>query len=177
MPKFSHSFLVIASIVSSAASFPRCGRGVNAAEYRRWVNRGETYSVAACAGWDPKQLFEEKKTDLELARDDVIKLEHLCSAAKAALEAGLIEEAKSYADQALALAAEDRFINASPATFEGSAEGDAVFLGNLVLGRLALLRDDVAAAEKTSAPLRSNQGWTAYVLGSEHEACPRVAQT
>jgi hypothetical protein len=64
------------------------------------------------------------------------------------LEAGLIDEAKSYADQAVALAAEDRFKNPSPATFEGSAEGDAVFPGNLVLGRLALLRDDVAAAEK-----------------------------
>jgi hypothetical protein len=148
MLKHTWFLLVIAAVFSSAASLPRCGRGVNVAEYQRWVDRGEPYSVAACAGWDPKQLFEEKKTDLELARGEVIKLEHLGSVAKAALEAGLTDEAKSYADQALALAAEDRFKNAPTVSFQGSAEGDAVFLGNLVLGRLALLRGDVAAAEK-----------------------------
>lgn len=75
-----------------------------------------------------------------------MRLERLGAVAKAALEASLNDEAKSYAEQALALAAEDRFANAHPVTFEASAEGNAVFLGNLVLGRLALLRRAVIAA-------------------------------
>jgi len=115
--------------------------------YKKWVDHGEPYSLAACAGSDPKEHFEEMKIDLEMATIDIIKLKLLGAVAKAALEAGLNDEAELYADQALALAAEGRFSKAPPVTFESDAEGEAVFLGNLVLGRLALLRDDVQAAE------------------------------
>jgi hypothetical protein len=84
----------------------------------------------------------------------------LAGVAKAALEAGLADEAKSYAEQALALAAEDRFRNARPVTFEIAAEGDAVAIGNLVMGRLALLEGDVKAAESyllLSGQIRAGQ--------------------
>jgi hypothetical protein len=124
-----------------------CGRGVNPIGWQRWVNQGEPYSVAACDEADPRQRFEEKKAELEQSRDRVLRLEHLGVAAKAALEAGLNEEAQSYAEQAIAIAAEPRFKNAVRNTFESSFAGDAVSLGNLVLGRLALARGDVEAAE------------------------------
>ena len=63
------------------------------------------------------------------------------------MEAGSNEEAKSYAEQAVAMAAEPRFKNAGPNTFESSFAGDAVSVGNIVLGRLALVREDLEAAE------------------------------
>ena len=125
-----------------------CGPAIDPIRYKNWVDQGEPYSVATCAGFDARQHFEETKMDLEVATIETIRLKLLGTVAKAALEAGLNDEAKSYADQALALTAEDRFKNARPITSESDAEGDAVFLGNLVLGRLALLRDDVEAAEK-----------------------------
>lgn len=70
------------------------------------------------------------------------------------------DEANSYADQALVLTAEDRFENARPTTYEFAAEGSAVFLGNPVLGRLALLAGDVEATEKyfpLSGQIKSGQ--------------------
>jgi hypothetical protein len=116
-------------------------------DWNRWVSQGEPYSTAACDGSDPRGYFEEKKAELEQTSIETIKLRLLAEVAKAALEAGMNDEARSYADQALALAGEDRFRNAGPVTFESASEGDAVALGNLVLGRLALLAGDVKAAE------------------------------
>jgi hypothetical protein len=140
--------LLLASVSSFAATPMLCGRLANPVAYERFLSQGEPYSLATCADFDPVHHFEETKMDLELAATESIKLRLLGTVAKAALEAGLNDEAKSYADQALAMAAEDRFKNARPITFESAAEGDAVFLGNLVLGRLALLDDNVEAAEK-----------------------------
>ncbi len=117
-------------------------------DWERWVKQGEPYSTAACDGLDPRGHFDQKKAELEQASTETIKLMLLAGVAKAALEAGLNEEAHSYAEQALALAGEDRFRNAPPVTFEIGAEGDAVAIGNLVMGRLALLEGDVKAAEK-----------------------------
>ncbi len=141
-------FLLVASVSCFAATWMPCGPKADSAAYERFLSQGEPYSLATCADFDPRHHFEETKMDLEMATIESIKLTLLGTVAKAALEAGLNDEAKSYADQAFALAFEDRFKNAGPNTFESMAEGDAVFLGNLVLGRLALLNDNVEAAEK-----------------------------
>ena len=139
------SVLLFASASCFAATPMHC---TDSAAYQRFLNQGEPYSLATCAGFDPKLHFEETKIDLEMATSGNIKLMRLGMVAKAALEAGLNDEAKSYAEQTLALAREDRFKNARPNTFESESEGDAVFLGNFVLGRLALLDNNVDEAEK-----------------------------
>lgn len=141
------SCLLVVSVSCFAAAPMPCGRNADSTAYKRFLSHGEPYSLAACANFDPRQHFEETKLDLETAATETIKLGLLGTVAKAALEAGLNDEAKSYADQALALAFKDCFKNAGPNTFESRAEGDAVFLGNLVLGRLALLDNNVEAAE------------------------------
>ncbi len=148
MPGRCLAFLLAAAIGCSTALYAGCGRGVNPVAWEHWVNQGEPYSIAVCDGSDPTERFEEKRLELQQYPLGTIQLMLLGGVAKAALEAGLNDEANSYANQALALAAEDRFKSAAPGTFEASAEGDAVFLGSLVLGRLALLSDDVEAAEK-----------------------------
>ncbi len=140
--------LLFASVSCFAATPTLCGPSANSAAYARFLSQGEPYSLATCAGFDPKLHFEEMKMDLEATTIETIKLELLGRVAKAALEAGLNDEAKAYAEQTLALAYEDRFKNAGPITFESDAEGSAVFLGNLVLGRLALLNNNVDEAEK-----------------------------
>jgi hypothetical protein len=139
--------LLVLTVSCFAATLPPCGPDADA--YKRFLNQGEPYSLAACVGVDPKQYFEETKLDLEQTPTDweAVRLQRMWIVAKAALEADMREEAKAYADQALALAAEGRFKNAPVPSSYAEAEGDAVFVGNLVLGRLALLRDDVEAAE------------------------------
>jgi len=139
--------LLLPTVSCFSDTLPPCG--TDAAAYKRFVNQGEPYSLATCVGVDPKEYFEEKKADLEQTPTDweAIKLRRMWIVAKAALEADMREEAKAYADQALALAAEDRFKNAPLPSSYAEVEGEAVFVGNLVLGRLALLRDDVEAAE------------------------------
>ena len=87
-------------------------------DWERWVKQGEPYSTAACDGLDPRGHFDQKKAELEQASTETIKLMLLAGVAKAALEAGLNEEAHSYAEQAHALTGEDRFRNAPPVTFE-----------------------------------------------------------
>jgi len=78
----------------------------------------------------------------------LLKVKTLAAAAKAALEAGLNEQAKTYAEEALALAADGSLNDPPSPSFEADAKGDATAIGNLVLGRLALLHDDVESAEK-----------------------------
>jgi hypothetical protein len=138
--------VLLAAVGASVALGARCQ--ADPVAWKRWVDQGEPYSFAACDDTDPINLFEGKRMDFEMATTDVIKLHRLCDAAKDGLEAGLIDKAKLYAEMTLAMANEDRFRNAPPVSFEASAEGDAVFIGNLVLGRIALLQGDAQEAEK-----------------------------
>lgn len=84
------------------------------AAWQKWVSHGEPYSVAACEVSDPRVRFKQAEGRVlqvstghpeSMLRD--VKLDELAAAAKAALEAGLNEKAKSYAEQALALARRD----------------------------------------------------------------------
>lgn len=147
MPSRRRAFVLGVFLCCGVALGANCGRRDNPVGWQRWVNQGEPYSVAACDEADPRQRFEQKKAELEQSPAETARLAHLGRVAIAALEAGLNEEAKSYADQAVGLAAEPRFKNAAPNTFESTFAGDAVSLGNIVLGRLALARGDVEAAE------------------------------
>jgi hypothetical protein len=66
----------------------------------------------------------------------------------AALEVGLYDEAQSYAERALAMRAAPDYVNASPVSFQAEAVGVATSLGNVVLGRVALIRGNTEEAEK-----------------------------
>jgi len=142
---------------------------------KNWAANGEPYSVAVCRGSDPLRFFEQANSGLLQAATDYhfdpqrsLKLEQLAKTAKAALEAGLKAKARSYAEQALTLANQDRCIDFHsrpqpentadqaardfcavpiPQVSVFTSEGDAVATSSIVLGRLALLQGDVKHAE------------------------------
>ncbi len=100
--------------------------------WQNWVAKGEPYSVAVCQGSDPRNHFREANAELLQAttnyRHDIrseAKLDRLAKAAKAALEAGLDERAKAYAEQALTLADRDRCINSVSKPSEARARLNA----------------------------------------------------
>jgi hypothetical protein len=72
----------------------------------------------------------------------------LVHTAMAALEAGLPDEAKSYAEKALAARESPPFLHARPVSFEADSLGAATSLANVVLGRLALPKGDIEDAEQ-----------------------------
>ena len=103
-------------VCSGAVCAQICLQNPNA--FHSWVNQGEPYSIAVCKSSDPQKLFQEANAGLLQATTDhrrdpqsSLKLDQLAKAAKAALEAGLNEKAKSYAQQALTLAQRDRCVN------------------------------------------------------------------
>lgn len=121
----------------------------NKEQWRAWQKAGEPYSTAVCDQTDPQQLYEMKKAILEQKPVNRLALPaRIADVARAAFEAGHNDEARAYAEQALATAAESRYINARPVSFEAEAYGDATMQANTVLGHLALLRGDTAEAEK-----------------------------
>lgn len=118
-------------------------------QWRAWERAGEPYSVAVCDGADPQEFYETEKAVLKKYRNDLLSLPAvIANVARAAFEAGHNDEAQTYAEQALATAAESRYLHARPVSFEAEAYGNATMLANTVLGHLALLRGDVPAAEK-----------------------------
>lgn len=190
------SFLLL-SCITTAALAQNCLQ--TAAAFQSWLDKGEPYSVATCQGVDPQKLFQQANAALLQAttnhrRDpqSALKLEALAQAAKGALEAGLHNKAKSYAQQALTLAQRDRCIEspnnkpldpkhelnvadqvaqdfcALPAQhqYPGMSDGDAVATSTLVLGRIALLRGDVKQAEMLLLQsARITPGSTAAIFG------------
>jgi hypothetical protein len=145
MPKSLYILVSIAVLSVAPAYAGFCPGGTP--NWQQWLDQGEPYSKAVCYGEDPRNHFEVKKAELEQATNETIRLERLASTAKAALEAGLNEEAESYAEQALALAREGHFRDARLASQAAVTQGDALHLANVVMGRLALLSGDVAEAE------------------------------
>jgi len=108
-----------------------------------------TYSTAIQQNRDPHEFLLEK----EAALNPPGPIQHrlLAYAAKAALEAGEKEKARSYANEALAGAAEMAAFYkglkyTAPRRFGGIPAAD--YYGNFVLGRLALLDGDIRSAER-----------------------------
>ncbi len=115
-----------------------------AASEAREIAANPTYSTAILQGHEsPEMLLAEWEQKLDSARRSAIpeieRVYFLPMAAKAALEAGANDKARSFAEEALQLAKEQPpFVHT----------GQAVFYCNLVLGRLALLDGDIPKAEQ-----------------------------
>jgi hypothetical protein len=116
----------------------------NAAADERLLAANPAYSSAILDHQSPESLLAEKEGELELGRlsghPEFWRMLHLPLAAKAALEAGANDKARSYAEEGLRLLKEHR---ETPA-----AAGNSIFYCNLVLGRLALLDGDIQQAEQ-----------------------------
>ena len=109
------------------------------------ISANPRYSSAFLMHKRPEDLLSEVELKLEEVRSseepEFDRFLYLPSAAKAALEAGQNDKAKSYAEEALEFLEKHREI-------PPSSKGNAVFYCNLVLGRLALLRSDTPQAEE-----------------------------
>ena len=86
-----------------------------------------------------EERYDKAQETLAGAPDDVNRFYALDDAAKAAFEVGKIEEAEAHAQQALDLA---------PRFRDNWNYGNAIHDGHMVLGRVALRRNDVETAKR-----------------------------
>jgi hypothetical protein len=131
------------AVASSSAQ----GRERSAADKERQIAANPTYSSAVHGRKSPEDLLAEWEAKLDSARGKLSpefnRFLALPFAAKAALEAGANEKAKSYAEEALRFPTDHADLQPPFKYF-----GIAVIYCNLVLGRLALLDGDIAKAEE-----------------------------
>jgi hypothetical protein len=108
------------------------------------IRANPTYSGAFLLHQGPEDMLNDAESELDRSRfseePDFSRFVRLPQVAKLALEAGHNDKARAYAEEAL------QYVE-SHAKIPRSSKGNAVFYGNLVLGRLALLNDDVLQAE------------------------------
>jgi hypothetical protein len=116
----------------------------NAATEERLIATNSTYSSAILNHLSPEMLLAEEENKLNSGHHsdhpEFDRFIHLPFAAKAALEAGANDKARSYAEEGL------RLLKDHPQIRAGT--GNAIFYCNLVLGRLALLDGDIPQAEQ-----------------------------
>ena len=106
------------------------------------------YSTAVVVGESPELWLSGLESDMAAAESEFDMFLLLPRVAKAALEAGLNDKATEYARKTLQLV--PKFQSPAITLNHGpvSNVGDAVFTGNLVLGRLAILKGDTESAKK-----------------------------
>lgn len=120
--------------------------------YEKLIAENPTYSTARAVNkMSPEQLLTNLESRLSTATSPYEKSAVMARAAKAALEAGQNTKAQSYASDVLKMVQDAGTGPGAP----NYARRDAIFYGNLVLGRLALLRGDVESAK--TFLLRSGQ--------------------
>lgn len=121
--------------------------------YEKLVAENPTYSTARAANKiSPEQLLANLESRLSTATSPYEKSAVMARAAKAALEAGQNTKAQSYASDVLKMVQDAGAWKPGDPNY---ARRDAIFYGNLVMGRLALLRGDIESAK--TFLLRSGQ--------------------
>ena len=130
------------------------------------VAQNARYSMALTLGQSPQTYLAQKEASLAHARSEFERFLILPRAAKAALEAAADDRAERYALEALQLVRRTAMPDRVGA--EGHRWGvrtDAVFYGNLVLGRLAVLHGDVESARRHL--LLAGQAWGDATLDND----------
>ncbi len=112
------------------------------------LRENPTYSSAILRHVTPEEELREEEAALAI-RTGQPRFRMLGRVANAALSAGKVERARELAQEALDSVPK---LGGGNVVFENgypvSRDGDAVFYGHLVLGRIALLNDDVETAKK-----------------------------